>query len=176
MDLKYIAAYSSLLLPQLTWAFFCPNNFKQIDFGQTPEQVIAQCGKPDKKTETTEQSEGAQEWSYFIPQRVSNNTFQPQQGTLRTQVTFDSQNKAVSISVNGLGVGASTICGGQIQLGDSRETVKNACGEPSFVNKQNANPNTLGATPPPKKVVQFIYNSNPPVTIIFVNGKLESRQ
>lgn len=167
----------TFLPPSLSFAFFCPGgNFNQINFGQTTEQVIQQCGKPDQQSTNTEQPEGPQQWSYYIPQTVTTTALKPMQGTLKTEITFDSKGKAVNISVNGIGVGASTVCGSQIQLGDTRDNIKKACGEPSFINKQNGNPTTLGAVPPPKKIVTFIYNTNPPLTLKFVDGLLESKQ
>lgn len=175
--MQWIIPLVTMLFPAGAFAFFCPNNFKQIDLNYTTDQVIEQCGKPDKQTTTTVAPEGPQEWSYYIPQTVSTTGLTPTQGTLKTQVTFDNQGKAINISVNGIGVGATTICGNkQIQLGDTRDAIKKVCGEPSFINNQNANPKALGAPGALNQVTEFIYNTNPPVTLHFVNGRLESKQ
>lgn len=141
------------------------------------DQVIATCGKPDKQDTTTKKAEGAQEWSYFIPQTVTTPSLYSTQGTLKTQISFDNSGKVINISVNGIGVGATTICNGfNLQLGDDRDTVKRVCGEPSFINK-DANPATL---PPDAqketKVTTFIYNSTPPSKLIFENGILKEQQ
>ena len=93
------------------------------------------------------------------------------QGTLKTSFTFDANGKAVNISVNGIGVGATTICGNNLQLGDTRDTVKAACGTPTLINKQTASPEK-----PSIKVVEFTYKSTPPVTLIFENGKLKEKK
>lgn len=163
-------------IPSMSFAFFCPKNFNQIDFGMTMDQVTQSCGKPDDQTETTKVNDNVpQEWSYFIAQTVSMGGSTPNaQGTLKTSVVFDSKGKAINISVNGIGVGQSTICGSNIQLGDSKETIKSACGDPSFIAKQPLDPATA---PPPTKVVQFIYSSaTPKAILVFENGKLTDKK
>jgi hypothetical protein len=97
-----------------------------------------------------------------------------EQGTLKTSITFDKDGKAISIMVNGIGVGSSTICGNSIQLGDTTDSVKTACGTPSFVNKQEASatPGSPGST----KVTEFTYEGNTTVKLIFQNGKLTDKQ
>ena len=154
---------------------FCPNNFSIIRPGDTMASVIEQCGKPDKQETVEKKPEGPQEWSYFVPQTVSANTANAMQGTLKTQIAFDNNGKAINISVNGIGVGATTICNGtNIQLGDSRETVKAACGDPTFVNK-DSNASTLpDGNQPTVKITTFTYNTNPPVKLVFENGLLKS--
>lgn len=154
-----------------TFAFFCPTNFKQIEMGMTLDQVSSTCGKPTSIKEVTKENDNVpQEWVYFVPQNVGVSAFQQTQGTLKTSVAFDADGKAVNISVNGLGVGSSTICGGQqIQLGDSRDTIAKACGDPSFKNKAENNN-------PPTKETHVTYDSNPPMTLIFRNGLLMERQ
>lgn len=163
-------------LPTLTYAFFCPTNFSQIDYGNTIDQVTALCGKPDKVETKEVAPEGPQEWSYYIPQTVSSNAGQAMPGTLKTTMTFDSTGKAVNISVNGIGVGSTTICGRMIQIGDTSDTIKSACGDPSFISKQNAGSSALGSTTPAKKVTTMTYNANPPVKLIFEDGKLTEKQ
>lgn len=173
-----------LLNPQFSFAsFFCPTNFSQIDMGATMDQVIQTCGAPDTKEAKEVKKEGPQEWTYYITQTVATTTMTPSQGTLKTQVTFDKSGKLINISVNGIGVGATNICGvNSIQLGDTRETVKKACGDPSFVNKQQNNPpaeSDSGTTLPqqkPDQMTTFTYNSTPPVKLIFINGILTDKE
>lgn len=164
-------------LPSLSFAFFCPTNFSQIEFGMTVDQVTQLCGKPDTQKESTKENENVpQEWSYFIQQTVSMGNNQNAQGTLKTTVTFDESGKAINISANGIGVGATSLCGSSIQLGDTRDKIKSACGDPAFVNKQTA-PTNGNPPPPPTKVVEFNYSSvTPPATLIFENGKLTEKK
>lgn len=160
-----------------SYAFFCPTNFNQIDYGMTMDQVSNTCGKPDLQESKDVAQEGPQEWSYFIPQTVSSTTLSPMQGTLKTQITFDGSGSAINISVNGIGVGSTTVCGSQISLGNSRDQIKAACGNPSFVNKQSPSDNlAMGGTPPGDKITTFLYKSNPPVKLIFKNGILTEKQ
>ncbi len=170
-----------LLLPGYSFAFFCPTNFSQINAGDTMDQVTATCGKPDQQTTKEEDVDNApQEWVYLIPQTVPMNTNQNGQGTLKTTMDFDKDGHLINISVNGIGVGATSICNGQnVQLGEDRKTVQAACGQPAFVNKQS--PYTVSsaeggapvaAAPTTKKITTFIYNTNPPAKLVFENGVL----
>jgi hypothetical protein len=164
------------LAPAASFAFFCPTNFSQINFGDSIDTVISTCGKPDKQEEVKKENENVpQEWSYFVPQTVSSSNLTPQQGTLKTQITFDDKGKAINISVNGIGVGSTQICGSSVQLGDTRDAIKSACGNPSFINKQTA-PTNGSAPEPETKVTTFFYNVNPPVKLIFENGILKDKE
>lgn len=178
--MKQTAIFLLLFLatPIKSFAFFCPTNFNQIDFGATIDQVMTQCGKPDQQmtTEVKPEAKGPQEWDYYIAQTVSMNTVMQGQGTLKTSFTFDKDDKLINISVNGLGVGATTICGNNVQLGDSRDMVKAACGTPTFVMKQSKDENANAPAVMPDKMTQFNYNSTPPVKLIFKNGVLEKKE
>lgn len=174
--LKKIALTILFLTPKISLAFFCPTNFNQIDFGLTPDQVMQTCGKPDDKKEFTKANENIpQEWSYFVPQTLllKNNT-QQAQGTYKMTVAFNEQGNVINISINGIGVGSTPLCNG-VQLGDTKDRVKASCGEPGFITKQAApnNPTDQQDT----KILEFTYSSvNPPITLIFENGKLADKK
>lgn len=173
MKLKFILA-SMLITPSISYAFFCPTNFNQINFGDTTDQVKTSCGKPDKEEKKDAEASVPQEWTYYVPQTVSMGTSQQAQGTLKTSVAFDKDGKAINISVNGLGVGESTICGVPIQLGSTKDQIKTACGDPSSVVKQSND--ASGNQEPPKQIVTFTYNSTPPQKLIFENDKLVKKE
>lgn len=172
--------FSTILCILITpsYASFCPTNFNLVQDGDSIANVILQCGNPDKQVDTKKKAEPPQEWSYFMPQTVAAPPLYNTQGSLKTEFTFDASGKIINISVNGIGVGATTICNGyNLQLSDDRDTVKRVCGEPSFINK-NANPNTL---PPDAAqettVTTLFYNSSvPPMKLIFENGKLTGQE
>jgi hypothetical protein len=159
------------------FAFFCPTNFSQIDFGMTTEQVTEACGKPDSQKESTKENANVpQEWTYFVPQTVSTGGSQNMQGTLKSSISFDDQGKAINISVNGIGVGATSICSSAIQLGDTQDKVKAACGTPANINKQDSSLSG-GQQQPPTKIVEFIYSSaSPAATLVFENGVLTDKK
>jgi hypothetical protein len=171
--LKKVGAFLCLMIvPTLSFAFFCPTNFNQINIGDSTDTVVKACGKPDKEETKDAETDGPQEWSYFIPQTVALSANQQGQGTLKTTIAFDKDGKAINISVNGLGVGASSICGPtSIKLGDTRDSIKAACGQPSSINKQNS-PDAISTVVPPKKITTYTYNSNPPQKLTFEDGKL----
>lgn len=164
-------------LPSLAFAFFCPTNFRQIDYGFTISQVLDQCGKPDKQEETKKANENVpQEWTYYAPQNYTTTgpTIQPQ-GSIKNQIAFDSEGRVVNISSNGFGIGVVSMCGINIQLGMTREQIKSACGNPVFSSKQDTP--TDGSAPPPDNVITtFTYNTSPPTKLIFENGKLTEKQ
>ncbi len=173
---QIFTAITLIVTPMLSFAFFCPTNFNQIDFGMTIDQVTQICGKPDSKNEEKKENENVpQEWTYYIPQTVGMGSYQQAQGTLKTSVSFDDKGKAINISVNGIGVGASSICGTSVQLGDSRDKIKSACGKPSVVDKQTLTPEEAAKTE--TKVTEFSYSkANTPVVLIFENGKLTDKK
>lgn len=168
-----LAVISLILTPAISYGFMCPTNFNQIEVSNTIDQVKAQCGKPDKEESKEVTAEGPQEWSYFVPQSISTPAMQPMQGTLKTSIAFDKDGKVINISVNGIGVGSTQLCGSTVSLGNSRDSVKASCGDPSYIAKEQPK----SATPPETtKVTTFTYNTNPPSKLIFENGKLKEKQ
>lgn len=162
--------------PFASYAFFCPNNFNQIDFGYTTAQVISACGEPTAKATKENVPQGPQEWSYYVPQTANSYSTQPQPGTIKMTVAFDSNGKAINITVNSLGVGSTPICGGTIQLGNDRDTVQSICGKPAFIKKENNNPDTASGGQPVSKIVTFTYSTQPPVTLIFTDDRLTDKE
>lgn len=166
----------SFIFPWHVFGFFCPTNFTQINYGDTMEKVIEQCGKPDDQKEYVRKNENIpQEWTYFIPQAVSvgpTSSYQTR-GTLKATFDFDAKGNVINMTVNGIGVGATAICGGKpVYLGSTRDQIKQACGTANFITKQTpAEPTTEDDV----KVVEFNYKSTPPATLVFENGVLTQR-
>lgn len=173
---KHIVMMTFGLLPNIAFAFFCPTNFNQINFGDSIEEVTKQCGRPAKEETKTAEQKVPQEWNYYIAQTIEAGGSSPMQGTLKTSVAFDKDGKAINISANGIGVGETAICGNPIQLGSTMEQVKAACGEPSFINKQQ--PSSAAPTPPTDadKITELTYLSNPPTVLVFEGGLLTSKK
>ena len=158
------------LNPVFAYALTCPTNFSIINIGDSLESVKQACGKPDAEKTKEEPKPTPQEWTYYTSQTISPGTSYQTSGTLKTTITFDKDDKAINISVNGIGVGQSTICGTPIQLSSTRQEVKAACGDPSFINKQGGD--SAGGQSDNITITECTYNSNPPVTLIFTSGKL----
>lgn len=182
---KLILAITLAFTQSSAYAFFCPSNFNQINFGESIESVKQKCGAPDKEKKEEATANVPQQWSYYVPATVAKGANLKGQGTLKTSFTFDKAGKAINISVNGIGVGSSAVCGSNISLGATREQVETACGKPAFINKQEKE-ESQGAqakTPPElakeddkNKVIEWTYNSTPPVTLIFREGKLTEKR
>jgi len=170
LNKKIIAITLLFFCPYVSYAMFCPTNFNLVSLGDSIDSVKEKCGKPDSEKTKEMPKPEPQEWTYFTTQTVSTGTSYQATGTLKTTVTFDKDDKAINISVNGIGVGESTICGTPIQLNNSRDQVKAACGEPSFINKQGVD--ATGGTDKKDVVTEYTYNANPPFTFIFTNSVL----
>jgi len=160
-------ACSLIIISTPAFAFFCPNNFNQIELGNSLQQVQQQCGTADKETKKEVTDEGPQSWDYFVAQTVMLNDGKMSDGTLKTSIVFDDKGKAINISVNGIGVGSSTVCGDSIQLGDTRDNVKKICGEPVFINKQT------GQSEKKHQVVELKYGES---ILIFQDGVLKEKK
>lgn len=160
-----------------SYAFFCPNNFNQIDFGDSIAQVEQQCGKADATTESEAPDNSPQEWNYYLQQSTSIGTMpqaQQAEGSLKTSFAFDGQGKLINISINGVGVASTSNCGSPVSLGDSRKSVESACGKPTFVNKQTPTSNSQGDEK--DKQVEMTYKGSPTVTLIFRDGRLVEKR
>lgn len=171
---------NKLIISSLLWtmtlpvyAMFCPGNFNQINVGDTIDQVQTQCGKPDfsKKSDQVK-DDGPQEWGFYVKPGGNNGaraaaSMNNPQGSLKMAVTFN-QGKVINITVNGMSLASTTLCGAPISVGNNTAAVKAACGDPFFVNKATQNNNAEAKT----EVTTFRYNSTPPVTLTFENGKL----
>lgn len=156
-----------------SFAFFCPTNFNQINIGDSLDQVTQLCGKPLQQTTTATEEKVPQQWEYYLPQPGGSFATQSQ-GTTKMIVTFDPNGSVLNITMNGLGIGATPLCGGNIiRIGDNMEAVKRACGAPGFINKQQTAATNTSTTPDPQnQTVTLIYSGNPPVTLVFQGGKL----
>ena len=176
--MKFKTASLAILLSLASntiYAFFCPNNFNQITLGDSLAQVTEQCGKPDLQETKPVEPNVPQEWIYFVPQTVAmGGGLQAAQGTLKTSFSFDQDGKTLNITVNGIGVGGTSICNNvSLQLGASKDDVKAACGKPAYINKQQVE--TTSGTKQASQVI-FTYNSNPPVQLIFQDGVLKEKK
>lgn len=163
---KSFITFSLLIFSAQTFAFFCPKGFNQIEIGYTIDQVIQQCGNPDSKNTEKTSVFQPQEWNYYVKPDPS------QPGTLRMSVGFTGDQKVVNITVQGTSVVSTTICGNNIQLGDSADSVKAACNKPAFINQSQQPP---GGVSGPELTI-FTYNGPPAMTLTFEGGKLKSRK
>jgi len=155
-------------------AMFCPNNFNQINMGDTLAQVQQQCGKPDTQKTSKGDDKGPQEWNFYVHPIMNKytaiRTNSGQEASVKMAIAFNDQ-KVVNITVNGMSLATTTICGGAVSVGDGMQSVKSACGDPVFINKSDQKSNEK-----PDEITELKYNSTPPTTLIFINGKLNERK
>jgi hypothetical protein len=140
------------------FAMLCPNNFNEITVGQTMEQIKQQCGPPDSEKSSDSKSDLPQEWNYYVQVSPTD------QATLKTTIAFN-KGKVTNMSVNGIGVSTTAICGGNnISVGDTEDSIKTACGKPAFINQGNVNGGT------PTKVTDLTYGGTQAVVLEFEDG------
>jgi len=168
--MKKLLFFVALILSAQANAMFCPNNFKTINIGDTIDTVTKLCGAPDEQKEikSTDDPNAPQEWTFYVNPDPTNSQ---QTTNLKMTVAFENQ-KAGNITVNGQSLVSTTICGNIISVGDTMQSIKAACGSPPFVNKGQPQADQ----PDKPKVVEYKYNSTPPITLVFENGMLKSRK
>lgn len=162
-----------------SFAFFCPNNFNQINIGDTIQSVEAACGKPAKITKKDAPDNSPQEWNYYVQQTGMSVDASSERASIKTNIAFDNKGKAVNITMNNISTGSAKMCGTNIKIGMTREQVEAACGKPGFVNKQtqeNAPQENNNENKDANKLIEYLYNSTPPVTLVFQDGKLSSKR
>ena len=169
---KAITLLAFLSLSTSASAMFCPNNFNQINIGDTIEQVQQQCGKPDTEQKVKAEDNGPQEWNFYVhPQMKKYTEMRTNSGaeaSVKMAIALNG-GKVVNITINGMSLAATTICGPSVTVGDTAKSVKNACGDPVFVNKSST-------TEKPPEVIEYKYSGNTPATLVFEGGKLKERQ
>lgn len=164
------------LTPLTCAAIMCPTNFSQIDFGFTTEQVTQLCGKPDAQETKDMKPDVPEEWVYYTSGIGSSFAHLRVKGNFKATITLDATGHVVNIATDQInnGINATQICNSNVSVGDTREQVRTACGNPAYINRKEPDPNS--PAPEPKKIVTFIYNTTPQTKLIFENGKLKERQ
>jgi hypothetical protein len=166
----------SSLCTTISYGMFCPGNFNIINSGDSIAAVEKLCGAPASKDVKDAPDNSPQEWSYFLQGKSDLMVPTRAQGTLKTTVAFDSNGKVINISVNGVGVSATSNCGRQVSMGMDRDSVESSCGRPSLITKQNQGAQQTSSTDPndmTNKMVTYTYtNGAAPVKLVFVGGKL----
>lgn len=167
MKLASLFGMTLLSYSTLSIAMFCPNNLNQIQIGDSIQQVESQCGKPPSQKTYKKASTAPQEWNYFLK-------INPQdQGTIKVTFSFVN-NQAINISANGIGVGATAICGSNVVLGANMQTVEAACGKPVSISQLNNVPGQE-STPAPD-ISEWKFDGPTPNTLVFENGVLTERK
>lgn len=159
-------------LPMHIYAWICPNNFKQIASGDTIEQVTAACGKPASEKISEGGYNGPQEWQYFVTiQKQLKGSGAPtgENPSIKMSIAFNNH-KAINITVQGMSLSSTSLCGPTINVGDNDRSIEKNCGKPTFIQKQES------AKENPIEITEFKYNTAPPNILIFENGILKERK
>jgi len=168
--MKYLAPSVLFFVSLNSFAMFCPNNFNQINLGDDIAKVKDLCGKPDNEKKYKTDSNVPQEWNYYVKMKPTDT------GTIKMTIAL-TDDKVVNMNVNGVGLTATKICGNPIQIGNDSKTIIDACGKPVFITKANPDsPQASAASIPSKEIIEDTYNTTPPSTLVFENGKLAQRK
>lgn len=171
---KIMSLLAFLSLSTTASAMFCPKNFNQINIGDTIEQVQQQCGKPDFEKKSEGDDNSPQEWNFYVHPEMKKYTETRTNSGAEASVKMAialNQGKVVNITVNGMSLATTTICGPSVSVGDTGKSVKSACGDPVFINKSSQ---TNGEKP--AELVEYKYNTMPATILLFENGKLKERK
>ncbi len=166
---KIHLALITLLFSSSSFAMLCPTNFKQIDVGDTLEQVKTQCGTPVSETTHDATVNVPQEWTY----NKSITTNFKNQAMYGMKVTFDDEGVVVNIAVNGVAYPTTTFCDPKkagIKLKDTIKQITAICGQPVFITKGES-PSADGQKPGAAKITEAVYNNGATIsTLVFENG------
>lgn len=167
MKLKIALMGILLLFTHTSFATFCPNNFNIVNEGDSMDKVIALCGQPLSKKETRDTSNQPQQWSFY-PATSRN------QGTLKLNVALVG-GIIKNISINNISLRSTDVCGAAINVGDSVDKLRNACGDPADTNFSD---NTQGVQfgTAADIITELHYQGTSAVTFLFKNGKLTQKR
>ena len=158
------------LLSHNTFAWVCPNNFNQIVPGDSLAKVEPACGKPSSQKTTEKEPNVPQEWTYYVTQATQPGVTSGTTGSVKMTIAF-ANDKVVNITAQATSLSSTSLCGPTISVGNNMETVRGACGDPSFIQKQQS---TTGAKS--LEVTEYKYDTAPPNTLVFENGILKDRK
>lgn len=185
----FIIFSGSLLFSCATHAaqsIYCPENHAYINVGMTQDEVLAACGQPTFKRQSSSavvQRVPVTQLIYTTLNRGAvfqgyNAIYQMwslPSGSTGTSVQVDIiDNKIASIQINGSSSNAMSLCGGVgMQTGDNINTVYSACGAPTLVNHTFIN-KPVPSTAKPEIWIYQVNQYQPPFSLTFANGALQS--
>lgn len=186
--MQYLIAILFLFLSCNAFAIFCPTNFSSINFGDTTDTVLQMCGNPNSKRSYNQSILASQKWVYYVKTQPFS------QITQKISFIFN-KDRLASISVpnanpqvceikknggftqtvctkpmNRVHITSTNLCGQIINIGDTTQYVRAACGKPLITNEQ---PDWQNHS---TKVTEFHYAGSPQVILVFENGRLKSRK
>lgn len=172
---------------------FCPQHYGNIALGMTQAQVISACGEPLKKQESnkpvmrrvpmqqmTFNNAGTPKATNYVPVSSNalyyglwNNPVAISGAQLKVDVV---DNKIYGIQLNSTDGNSFSICGGlQVTVGDPIGKLYGACGAPLLTNNTFIE-QVVETDKPPEVWIYSMGQYQPPVSLTFVNGKLQSIQ
>jgi hypothetical protein len=192
--MKSVSVICLLLFSTTSFAMFCPSNFKNIDIGDSLEQVLELCGPPTtQKTYKQNATSSAEEWTYYkrvnpLDQSTAKMVVVIQNDqVININIADDSavSNEVCQSTITGSkfaqsvcnstlnsqhNVGSTQICGAPIQIGDHAQTVETACGKAVAVTAYQQ-----PDQPPPTEIVELDYDGPPKAALLFENKLLVQR-
>lgn len=166
---------------------YCPQHSGYINVGMSVGQVIAACGQPLSRRLSNTPVTIKVPVTELIYTNLNTGSIYPglnaayydqwslPSGTQGITVEVSIiHNKVSSIKVNGAGSNAMSMCQGKgIQVGDPQGSVYSACGQPGMVNNTYVN-QVVPSTKKPEVWIYQVDRYQPPISLTFLDGKLQS--
>lgn len=183
MQIKRDLAILCFFLPMSAFSaqsMYCPQNHGYISVGMTEAQVIAACGQPLSKQESNQPMLRKVPVQQLMYNNKGTDTafygvWNIPTGSGGATLEIDIvNNKVRNVVINGSSGNASSICNGvSIQINDPVGKVYGACGSPSVVNNTFVE-QVIPTAQPPQIWLYQPGEFQPPVSLTFANGKLQS--
>lgn len=190
MNVIKLLCFSFVLLP---WSIaqaddvYCPQNAGYIRVGMSTDDVISACGQPLSKQKSNMPVMRRIPVTQLIYNTLNTGSVYPglnsafyQQWSLSSGTSGISlevdviDNRVSRVLLNGSSTNTMNICGGMnIQMGDNVSKVYSACGGAPTVNKTFIE-EPIPSNDQPEIWIYHVDQFNPPMSLTFVNGKLES--
>ncbi len=167
-------------------SIYCPQKQGYINVGMSVAQVTAACGQPISRKVSNQPATQKVPVTQLIYTTLNQGSVYSGLDNVYSQWSLPSgstgvnlqvdiiNNKVSSVQLNGSNTNAVTLCGGDnVQVGDDVNRVYNACGNPSMVNNTFIN-QPIPTTNPPEVWIYQVDQFQPPISLTFVNGKLQS--
>ncbi len=166
---------------------YCAYGAGYVQIGMTANQVLAACGQPTSRMVSNHPPTHKVTMTQLIYTTVaSTNPYPGLQSAVYDQWSLQSglqaafsyqinviKNKVVAVQMNSASGNATNICGGNsIKVGDDVSQVYAQCGNPNATNTTYINQPIPGNATSETWTYQFEYQ--PPFSLTFVNGSLES--
>lgn len=167
-------------------SIYCPLHQRYVNVGMTVADVVAACGEPVNKLDSDRpniQRIPVKRLIYIELNKGSvysglNSTYDMwsiPSGSKGVSLEVDIiNNRVTAVNINGGGNNTMDICqNGNVSIGNTEAQVNAACGSPDMVNNTYID-QAIPSKNPPQIWIYQVNQYQPPFSLTFVDGKLQS--